>query len=345
MHESKFRETIAAIPGPKWETTLPIGAFRELQVLTVMERFFSFIARCKVLGDSGSKIVFIKMFRNLKNRSAEVLQKKFNKDYEASQFWYGRFANCERFAVVKPVFSIPEQLISVTEETPGKSLYQLVLQNARWIPAVEKMRQLKNHFHQTGEWLKYKQSILTIENETYSIDELADYLEVRFNILLEEPRRRFPKEYRDKVLDYITANQPAITKNELAVTTNHSDFNPGNILVDGKKVTVLDFGRLVTGSYLLDVSKLYFQLHLLTFKPQFRKSVICELQSSLLEGFGNRHANELTMFRFLTIRNIITHLTNITHFWRYGVAERMYNAYAMRQELKLLDTVLMKKGG
>ena len=33
-------------------------------------------------------------------------------------------------------------------------------------------------------------------------------------------------------------------------------------------------------------------------------------------------------------------LNGITHFWRYGFAERTYNNWVFRQELKMLDSIL-----
>ena len=272
-----------------------------------------------------------------------MLAQKLIKDYEASKFWYQHFGQHTEFAVVKPVLAIPEKLITASEEARGENLYQLILENARFYPSADKMAVLNKQMHKVGEWLQYKQSILAIEGETYSIEELVDYMDVRFKILLEDSRRRFPADYRRKILNFIEYNRPALTAAELTVTTNHSDFNPGNILIDNDTVTVLDFGRLVSGSYLLDVCKLHFQLQLLTFKPQYRPSVIGELQKSLLAGFGNPDADDLRMFRFLSVRNILTHLTSVTHFWRNGFAERQYNLWVLRQELKLLDSILRDK--
>lgn len=343
MQESQFTELIMEIPPQKWEESLPIGKFLKLDILHRFTRPFSFIARCRVEGDRDSRVVYIKRYRNLKNRPPEVYRQKVEKEHQTELYWYQKFADSENFRVVKPVFVIPEEYLSVTEESRGKNLFHLILKDARYFPPRQKLDQLRRYLRNTGAWLRYKQSILSDEKERYSISGLMEYMEVRLKILSEDKRRRFPAAYPEKVRAFVEQHQSQISAAERQVTTSHSDFNPGNILVEGNTVTVLDFGRLVKESYLLDVSKLYFQLNLLKFKPQYRTKTIRQLQQALLEGFGDPGAGRLLMFRLLTIRNILTHLSGITQFWKQGFAEKIYNTWVMRRELALLDGLLKGK--
>lgn len=340
MQDFQFTELIKEIPGKMWEDSLPIGKFHDVEILQRITRPFSFLARCRISGDLDSRVVYIKRYRNTRNKPPEIYRHKVEKEYQTAWHWYKKFAGSQYYRVVKPVFMIPEKYISVTEESRGENLFQLVLNDARFSPSPEKLAQLKRHLCNTGAWLSYKQSVFPEETEQYSLDYLSEYMDVRLKILTEDKRRHFPAEYRDKILSFIEEKKPLVGEREKAVTISHSDFNPGNILVKGDIVTVLDFGRLVKESYLLDISKLYFQLNLIKFKPQYQQKIIRQLQEALLEGFGDSVADQLMMFRLLTMRNILTHLTGITAFWKQGTKEKLYNTWVMRRELAMLDTLL-----
>lgn len=340
MQELQFKQLIWDIPGSKWEESLPIGKFRGVEILQRIDRPFSFIARCRVSGDKDCRVVFVKRYRNTRNKPPDVYRQKVEKEYQVAKYWYEKFIGSPNFRVVRPVFAIPEEYISVTEESRGEDLFQLVSDRACFFPGENILAQLFHHLNNTGAWLRYKQSILAKKDERYSIDDLIEYMDVRLKILTEDKRRRFPVDYRDKVLNFLQQKKMQVREEERLVTISHSDFNPGNILVDGDVVTVLDFGRLVKESYLLDVSKLHFQLNLLTFKPQYRTAVIRKLQQALLGGFGQPEADQLLLFRYLTVRNILTHLTGITQFWKQNTSEKIYNTWVMHKEVAILDSLI-----
>ncbi len=340
MERATETNILSAIPPEAWEQALPIGKFRAATVLAMMHRPFSDVARCQIRGDSGQTIVYVKKYCRKEGRPEARHREKMLRDIEASRFWYDHFRDSPQFKVVKPVLALPEHFITVTEETPGESLFVLLQRQARIFAAPSKQSALEKHLFHVGGWLKHKQDIMWVPEARYSIDELLDYLTVRLDILTEDPRRRFPSHYREQILNFIEDFRGRLTDEDFLVTTNHSDFNPGNIIVNGKTVTVLDFGRLVTGSYLLDLSKLHFQLHLFTFKPQYRHATIARLQQALANGFGRPAIAENLMFQFLMVRHILTHLANVTRFWKFGFKERWYNTWAMNRERNLLDRIL-----
>ncbi len=343
MQKNEFSAITTEIPKAEWEKNLSIGKFRELQILHVMSRPYSFVGRCKVIGSDGESIVYIKKYRRKANRTYAHQLEKIRRDVEAANYWYDHFSGSQQFRVVKPVLALPEQFISVTAESFGQNLFQLTETHAAYFPKTDAFSKLQTHFRNTGKWLRFKQEKMLVKDAKYSIDELRDYLIVRLNILCDDPRRLFANEYRQKILNFIDLQRDLLTEAALLVTTNHSDFNPGNILVDGETVTVLDFGRLVTGSYLLDLSKLHFQMELFTFKPQFRRRTISALQNALLEGYGEPAVNQQLMFQFLSIRNILTHLANVTRFWQFSAKEQMYNRWVMRREIKMLEQILTQQ--
>lgn len=340
MSHQQLDNLIAEIPHESWEQNLPIGRFQRVEHLQSITRPFSYIARSRIVGDRDARVVFIKLYRNTRQRSHEKMIEKIRSDYEIARFWYDHFADSPQYRVVRPVLALPEQYLFASEESSGEDLYQLILKKAAFFPAVEDLQLLCGHLRRVGEWLHYKKKVMHQSGVRYRIEDLQAYMDVRLKLLSEDARRGFPLSLHKRVLDYLETRGGAVPENDLGVSISHSDFNPSNILVGSDTVTVLDFGRRVEEHDLLDLSKLHFQLTLLTLKPQYRTITIERLQQSLLEGFGDAPAGERLMFRMLTMRNILTHLTGISQFWKQGGKEKLYNRWVMRKELAMLEKLL-----
>lgn len=340
MSKLTLQESIAQIKPDMWETSLPIGTFHDLEIDRVISRPFSRVARCVVKGADDTRAVFVKVYRNVMDKPSEEYVEKIQREYDITKFWYDLLEGSDEFRVVKPVLALPEKFIFVSEESKGENLFDIITGKAGFFPSNEDMKLLNRALLKVGNWLRYKESRLEPEEGLYSIPELLDYINVRLEILKELPGKPFPDSYSNRIRSFFERYGETISDTERRMTITHSDFNPGNILIGKDNVTVLDFGRRVTESYLLDVCKLHFQLYLLTLKPQFRSSTIAQLQQSLLEGFGDIHADEKLMFRFLTIRNVVTHLTNILRSRQQSLKARVYNKYVLNRELTLLDQLL-----
>jgi len=328
------------IPPSMWEAALPIGRFRELLIGTVAERTFSLVARCEVHGSEGMRAVYIKIARPAANKSAEENIAAIQQNYEVLKHWHDLFSPSGNYHVVRPVLAIPEKMIEVSEEAAGESLYDLVHAGAPWFPSAAQLEKLELALYHVGGWLRYKQGVAAHPNEFYSIDDLLAYIDLRLQLLSDDPRRRFPDHYRDRILRFIDENRLYIRPEEQLVADSHSDFNPGNVLVDGDRVTVLDFGRYVKDSYIVDVSKLYHQLSLWSFKPQYRTAIIKTLQAALLRGFGDEHIESTLMFRFFYLRHTVTHLMTVTRFWEGNQAVQLFNRWVMSRELRVLDSII-----
>lgn len=334
-----FRENIESIPAQQWEQSLPIGDFQDLQIGKIIKRPYSYVAKCLLKGSDSETYVHVKYYKNSKLPENEM-QGLVEQDFQRLSYWNDKFKGSARYCVVQPLFIIPEKYIIITKDIPGNDLLRMITQNAAFFPSENRMKVLRRSLQDTGGWLQYFQSLSPETDEKFSIDEFSDYLDVRLKILCEDKRRRFPDKYRKQILNYISQNSASISGEELRIAFCHGDFNLGNIIVTEAQVTGLDFGARNKSSFLLDVSRIYHQLFLLHFKPQFRLSVIRELQKALLEGFGHPQADRLMIFKFLLIRHTLTHLVGITRFWQKGFKERLYNYWVLWNELSFLDSLL-----
>ncbi len=351
MSDSDIKSFVYQIERGQWEKALSIGQFQKVEVTQTFQRPHSVLARCKVIGSQGTAGVYVKRyipnFPANRNSSPEALRKSVERDFQTHLYWFERFKHKNGFCVVEPLFSLPENHIIVTREVSGQRLYDLLTRAVKWGASKNLQKKLENDFFHIGGWLKALQSFEETEppESNYSVDELIAYINIRLKKLTGDPRRHFPVKYRDRILHFLESTKPAIPESELRVCFTHSDFSPGNIMVhsDGR-ITVLDFNKVQKDSYLLDLSRLYHQTGLWSFKPFTTTGPIARFRKKLLEGFAHPAVDKSLLFRFFLIRHTLTHLVTVTRFWRVNPIEKGYNFWVLHKELQLLDQLLTPPG-
>lgn len=340
MDTTRIVSELQKINNSEWEECLNIGAFKTLSVDSVITRPYSYNAKCAVEGDKGVQYVYAKFYRpHLKVTEAQLPQ-NVRRDFETLNFWYKKFKDSPKYSVIRPLMMRPGQRLLISEESAGKTLFEILNDEAAYFPAPDKLEYLKTHAYNAGAWVRKLQSFTPKPDDKYSIDGLRAYIDKRLIILISEKKRLFSQKYRDKILRFFDAEAKNIKADELRITYGHSDFNPGNIIVNQDKITAIDFGEIETDSYIKDISRFYHQLYLWTFKPKFRLAVFSQLQQALLEGFGQPGADRTTLFRLFLIRHSLTHLVTITRFWQKPFEERIYNYWVLNRELSFIRRLL-----
>ncbi len=335
-----FEQILTEIPIETWEQKLSVGKIRDIRIEKIFYRPFSIVGKCHIIGDEAEKSVFVKKVLVINNRSKDHHDRKFQEHLTATEFWNQKFVSNGNFQVVKLLFALPEKSIIVTEESKGTDLYETIKKNALPIYWSTKKSYLIKCIESVGGWLRTKHNIMKIDDEKYDLEAFREYLNVRLNILTEDPRRNFPVKLRDDILRYLDATCRDIPATDLSVEYSHSDFNPGNVLIDLPTVTVLDFGRLVRESYLLDVSKLYFQIGLFQFKPQYSVKALKTLQNVLLHSFDEELIANKRLFHWMLLRHNLTHLTNITRFWKARYPSKLYNQWVAKNEIQFIQQIV-----
>ena len=336
MDSKGFSEFIYSISPDLWEDNLAIGNFKKLTIENITNRKFSYVAKCTVSGTKSDSCAYVKYYKNFKKSTPKSLSCQVENEYQTITHYFDKFAESDGFRTVKPIFVIPDKFVLATEEAKGESLLQTIIKNGSFFPSETALTYLKKCLFQAGAWIKHFHSLEEISSKQYSINELVDYINVRFKVLTEDKRRCFPQRYCQIILDFIENNKSSVNNDEKKVHSSHSDYNLGNIVFNGTQITLLDFTKIKEDSFLVDISRIYHQLLLLTFKPQYRKKTILHLQKALLKGFGMEDADRLMLFRFFLIRHTLTHLVGITRFWQVSFKERLYNYWILQRELNYL---------
>ncbi len=345
MDTTRIVSELQKINNSKWENCLEIGSFKKISVDSIITRPYSYNAKCVVEGEKGVQHVYAKFYRKHLKVKEEQLPQNVQRDFETLNFWYNKFKDSEEFSVIRPLMMLPERRLLITEESTGRTLFEILNDEAAYFPSIDAINRLKGYTYNAGVWVRRLQSFTPGLNDEYSIEGLRDYIDKRLIILTTEKKRLFSQKYRDKILGFFDAEAKKIKADELKLTYSHSDFNPGNIIVNKDKITAIDFGEIETDSHIKDISRFYHQLYLWTFKPKFRLAVFSQLQQALLEGFGRPKADQAALFRLFLIRHSLTHLITITRFWLKPVKERIYNYWVLNRELSFIRRIINTKNG
>ena len=87
-----------------------------------------------------------------------------------------------------------------------------------------------------------------------------------------------------------------------AITGMTGEFCPANVLVDGERLSVLDFGMSTLGVSLSDPAQFYNHLEMLRHKPIYRPMLVRELQRGFLDGYGRPDLETDSLFALYRIR-------------------------------------------
>jgi hypothetical protein len=236
----------------------------------------------------------------------------------------------------------PDLLAIATEEVIGPTLLHHLHTEAAWFPSDARVATLLELMGTTGRWIRSFQHSVPGGGHT-TIDGLRRYVDDRLQRLV-RGSASFTERDRHAVLNYIDAVGAQVAREDLAEVAIHSDLGPGNILVCGRRVVVLDFGMTRLGTRLHDLARLYVQLELMAVKPWFRAELIHRLQRALMDGFDPMLTLEHPLFRLLLLLHRVNHLGTVT-LTHTRIPEAFYNRFVSRQHRRWINAELTHTRG
>lgn len=265
--------------------------------------------------------LFVKRFKpKPEEGGVERMRQRVLHDYHVSRRIFDAMAAVPGVGAVRPIACYPDHLTVVTQQADGETLMAHLDRHARWFPASRTMEDLARTMAAVGRWVKVFQST---QPGTRLVD-LADwraYVAIRLDRLAGQGI--VPPSFRDRFLSHLDLLAAQVPEADLADVVIHADLAPGNVLVAGDRIVVLDFAMTQRGSAVHDISRLYVQLDVLAAKPQFRSAVVRRLQSALLEGFDPAMTASRPLFRFFVL------LHRLNHFGSLSVRQEPFPARAL----------------
>ncbi len=312
----------------------------EIKVLKVLKRPLSVVARIHIVfRDDRQETVYLKYYRPLPDKDmSEVVQR----DYDTSLFWWERFKQSEKYNVIEPLFVDVEKHVMLTRESRGHDIQTYLNKSGHLFGSFDDRDQIMEMMRLCGGWLRYFQQI-PLEGDdkaAVSLDYLLEYIKVRMDRIVEKTNIGFDRALQEKVNDYLKRQWARMEDGENKVSYLHSDFSLSNVLFDEQGVTVLDFTKKETGSVYKDLTRFFHQLILLSYKPNFKKEFINDMQRHFLEGYGDPLVYEKPMFRIFLMIHVINHLGKSARFWEQSAKGRLYNRWVVYNVMKRIKKVV-----
>ena len=276
------------------------------------ERPFSHLLRLAVRGTGSAGMhIFVKIFKTKRDLDASRMRARVVEDFETTLRVHQAMLRWTDLGAVRPIVCYPEHLATVTEQVDGEDLLAHLKRHAAGLPREQTLSRLSGTLNKAGRWVQAFQSTAAHSGQI-SLDDLREYVDVRLKRLVASPLARFDEGRRSRVLDHLARLGRTVDRGDLAEVIVHGDLAPGNVIVSGDRVVVLDFAMVQRGSVFQDLTRLFFQIDLLISKPQFRPSVIHTLQRALLRGFDADLTPQRPLFRLLLMLHTVNHLTTLS---------------------------------
>ena len=306
------------------------------------DRQFSHVLRVAV-HDDGASEPFSHLFVKLtKPKTPGVggarLRDRVIRDFDTTTRVHSFMAAHQDLGVVPPVACYPEHFAIVTEQVSGPTLREYLTRRVAWFPSAETLTASAALLETAGRWIRTFQASMPVAGEMH-FDEVRAYLDHRLKKIVAADSGWFTEAQRLRVLSHVDQLSTAIPASELKEVAVHSDLALGNILVDGRRIVVLDFGMTKTGCRMSDVTRLYVQADLLALKPQIRSGAIAQLLSALLRGFEPGLQPENPLFRLFVLRHRINHLVTLLEEGSTGVSAA-YSRFVCRSHYRWLEREL-----
>jgi len=269
---------------------------------------------------------------------------RLHAEYTIMKKVYEGLETDSRFLLVRPVGYVPEYLALVMEESPGSSLSGHIQRKGKGWPTSSVRQSLRGNCNLAGEWLRRFQALTSQQGKTRPFFQvLRSDIGNIIECLTERPRVRFSRELGAEVLAYMNQILGGAAHDKAAVTGKTGEFSPGNMLVDGERLTVLDFGMYTLGASMSDAAQFYNHLEMFRHKPIYRPSLVRELQRGFLDGYGQPELERDQLFSLYLIRFKLSRMeaTSGRKWSSFGPARRAFCHQIWRLQRREIRQLLM----
>jgi hypothetical protein len=244
-------------------------------------RRLSDLARVKLQTDGSSTEIFVKFHKHPQSPEARV-RAKAQREFETLIWLREAFAAVPGCSVVRPVAYFSECKAVVTERADGANLGALLNRPFHSLLGFHRRREA-GWCYQAGRWLRKFQT-LTARSDKERFPSDCFWSEID-ELIRRGGALGFPPPLMDQISSRFRSQLTRAGERELEVVGQHPDFQPQNILVGAKGITVLDFTSFKYGNRYHDVASFLTFLDSRSKHPAFRKARMEELQQSFLQGY------------------------------------------------------------
>ncbi len=260
---------------------------RSIEVLQQIPRPYSVVSFLAISTDSGSyRLVLKRMTNNPLNTSIVETSDQAAVEYGILTKMHPEFVEIERCSVPRPILALPEINAYIMEFVEGDVLADRLM-FVHYLASRTNFRQLQDHFHDCGRWLRhFQQSNGRRLAAVSGIDNVVVRAHDRLRLIEESANRHCPKDFRKRATDFIEKQVQSLANTEILVTGRHGDFGPWNTLAGPGGVTVIDFFGFCEDPLPVDVLSMLVYLESISHDIANSPARCRTLQKKFLAGFG-----------------------------------------------------------
>src|SRR5262245_51026731 len=246
--------------------------------------------------------LFVKMHKKAQV-SVDHVRRKAGIEYDTLGLLHRHFAAIPGYGVVRPVAFLPEDLTVVTEAAVGENLHHLI---KRGIPIWRKtvdLDRLTSACRASGVWLQHFQA-MTRQPSSGPVPAERLLAGIRDDLVVCRALG-LSRRASGRIGEFAEAQAARLASRDYAVTGQHPDYQPDNVLVAPGALTVLDFTSLQYGPPASDVARFLSILIFLRKNPLYSRSRLQALANVFLEGYGARDAETASAVALYLVRFVV----------------------------------------
>ncbi len=311
---------------------LGIGEIQDVILIKQFKRPYSVQAVYQLVGQHGERTVYVKWFKNWRNKPVKQFKQEVAIEFQTMRFWYEQLAEFDDVTTFRPLFYSQKNDCIITEAMEGQNLAVLIQQKAKGKVSTTTLAELNKYLHRSGVLLRRFQQKVQQES-IYDYHQLVEDVDIRLKQLVNIPRSGFSETDRKRVLAFYEQH---INRGDLPPFQQvvlHRDFGLGNILVNDHQVIVHDFNRMEYGHPYFDFSRLYHQLIMLGYKPIYFPGTIRQMLQAYCQGYGVPSIAKTVVFQMFLLRHFFTHLLGLVKSRETSWASRLYSQWVKFRHL------------
>lgn len=281
-----------------------------IRTVASLDCAYSSVDRIEIECDGDRRVLYLKRIKLVDIGAAEAAR-RVTVEYRALRELSEHFGPHGTWSVPRAVAVDAAERMLLTEAVPGVVLKDLIGRFAKRTSFGRRQRDLEEYCAMSGRWLRQFQSITCRGQGSFNHEGLRDYCARRLETLAHDERSGIDAAFASRFLDYLQRACGSLGDRTDRIVGRHNDFSPHNILVEGKHLSVIDFGFFDHDSYLYDVGKFWFQLECMKASPLYSQQTIERLQASFLSGYGDGIDTADPAFQLVASRYFLTRLVTM----------------------------------
>ena len=281
-----------------------------IRTLEPLDCAYSSVSRIEIECERERRVLYLKHIKLVDIDGAEAAR-RVTVEFRTLSELSDHFRPHAAWRVPRPVAVDPAERMLLTEQVPGVVLKDLIGRSAKRTAFGYGHEVMEEYCAMSGRWLRQFQSFTAQAEGSFNHEGLREYCAQRLDTLVLDKDSGIDAAFKRRFLDYLQRAQESLGARPDRIVGRHNDFSPHNILVEGERLSVIDFGFFDHDSYLYDVGKFWFQLECMKASPLFSARTIERLQTSFLSGYGGSVDTGDPAFQLVVGRYFLTRLATM----------------------------------